>query len=92
MGPDTVNLALDGGLQLTGYEGWGKKGRVPKGRVPRGGRGEGQEGIRVRGCKRLPTRYNGDWPLLFVDGDLQVFENKRVFTRGLFFAQRISFF
>lgn len=24
------------------------------------------------GCKRLPTRYNGDWPLLFVDGDLQV--------------------
>ncbi|CAM9461097.1 unnamed protein product [Ectocarpus sp. 6 AP-2014] len=28
------------------------------------------------GCKRLPTRYNGDWPLLFVDGDLQVVQGK----------------
>lgn len=25
-----------------------------------------------RGCRRLPTRYNGDWPLLFLDGSLQV--------------------
>lgn len=28
------------------------------------------------GCKRLPTRYNGDWPLLFVDGDLQMVQGK----------------
>lgn len=40
----------------------------------------GKEGGLVRpkgwGCKRLPTRYNGDWPLLFVDGDLQVVQGK----------------
>ncbi|CAM9834926.1 unnamed protein product, partial [Chrysoparadoxa australica] len=23
-------------------------------------------------CWRLPSRYNGDWPLLFVDGDIQM--------------------
>ncbi|CAM9587286.1 unnamed protein product, partial [Phaeothamnion confervicola] len=30
----------------------------------------GGDGLDLR-CKRLPTRYNGDWPLLFVDGDIQ---------------------
>ncbi|CAM9705404.1 unnamed protein product [Ectocarpus sp. 8 AP-2014] len=40
--------------------------------------GEGSEWVRPKGwgCKRLPTRYNGDWPLLFVDGDLQVVQGK----------------
>ncbi|CAM9319029.1 unnamed protein product [Ectocarpus sp. 12 AP-2014] len=40
--------------------------------------GEGAEWVRPKGwgCKRLPTRYNGDWPLLFVDGDLQVVQGK----------------
>lgn len=32
----------------------------------------GDSGIKGRGCRRLPTRYNGDWPFLFVDGDVQV--------------------
>lgn len=41
------------------------------------GNGRG-EWVRPKGwgCKRLPTRYNGDWPLLFVDGDLQVVQGK----------------
>lgn len=40
--------------------------------------GEGADWVRPKGwgCKRLPTRYNGDWPLLFVDGDLQVVQGK----------------
>ncbi|CAM9974776.1 unnamed protein product, partial [Ectocarpus fasciculatus] len=40
--------------------------------------GEGAEWVRPQGwgCKRLPTRYNGDWPLLFVDGDLQAVQGK----------------
>lgn len=40
--------------------------------------GKEQGWVRPRGwgCKRLPTRYNGDWPLLFVDGDLQVVQGK----------------
>eukprot|EP00903_Cladosiphon_okamuranus_P008344 g8027.t1 len=44
-----------------------------------GGSGNGRgEWVRPKGwgCKRLPTRYNGDWPLLFVDGDLQVVQGK----------------
>lgn len=42
------------------------------------GVGGGGEWVRPKGwgCKRLPTRYNGDWPLLFVDGDLQVVQGK----------------
>lgn len=41
-------------------------------------RNGGTEWVRPKGwrCKRLPTRYNGDWPLLFVDGDLQVVQGK----------------
>lgn len=45
----------------------------------RGLAGEGAgEWVRPQGwgCKRLPTRYNGDWPLLFVDGDLQVVQGR----------------
>ncbi|CAM9880469.1 unnamed protein product [Ectocarpus sp. 4 AP-2014] len=40
--------------------------------------GEEAKWVRPKGwgCKRLPTRYNGDWPLLFVDGDLQVVQGK----------------
>lgn len=42
------------------------------------GRALSSEGAyRGRGCKRLPSRYNGDWPLLFVDGDVQVSSRER---------------
>lgn len=55
---------------------WGRGEGSEDKRMPAGGDGKRDSGEWVRpqgwGCKRLPTRYNGDWPLLFVDGDLQV--------------------
>ncbi|CAM9175298.1 unnamed protein product [Choristocarpus tenellus] len=36
------------------------------------------EGILDKRCWRLATRYNGDWPLLFVDGDTQAVQGKDV--------------
>lgn len=85
-GAETFRLRLDGSVEGFGEQeaqafGWGDGGFGEYG----GGEGSGNRGLTqtavtreggqgrgVRGCRRLPTRYNGDWPLLFVDGDLQV--------------------
>ncbi|CAN0276029.1 unnamed protein product, partial [Laminaria digitata] len=76
----SVDESLSGSWRGGEEEGGGGGGKSEAGGG--GGGGDGGRGLgewvkpKGWGCKRLPTRYNGDWPLLFVDGDLQVVQGK----------------
>lgn len=87
-GPDTLRVRLDGSVEIFGEKrvaadalSWkgSRNARDGDGTRGRGLSRVGGGGQDTRGCKRLPTRYNGDWPLLFVDGDLQVCFFKVIF-------------